>query len=54
LQKKGSLELTSREILMLILAIIIVAMIIGIAIFRLGMIEQALKIFANQGQAVIG
>lgn len=52
LGKRGSIELTAREILVLVLAVIILAAVIGIAAMKLGVIKAALEALSGQGQSI--
>ena len=52
MQKKASIELTTREILILVVAVIILAAVIGLAVAKLGLVQKALEFLSGQGQAI--
>jgi len=47
--KKGAIELTAREVLILILVVIIAAIVIGISAAKLGVIQKLLNVLLGQG-----
>lgn len=52
MDKKASIELTAREILVLVIAIAILAGVIGIAVVKLGLATKALEFISKQGGAI--
>lgn len=50
--KKGSIDLTMREILILVLVVIILAVVLFIGISKLGLISKVLELLSNQGNIV--
>lgn len=52
MDKKASIELTAREILVLVIAIAILAGVIGIAVVKLGLVAKTLEFLSGQGRAI--
>ena len=52
LNKKGSIEFTTREVIILIIVIIIAAIVIGITISRLDLIQKTLTLISGQGEVL--
>lgn len=52
MKKKASIELSAREILILVIAIVILAAVVGLAVVKLGLVKNALDFLSGQGKAI--
>jgi hypothetical protein len=52
MNKKASIEFTTREIVVLVIVIIIAAIVVGIAVSKLGLIQKALEVLTSQGEVI--
>ncbi|MDD5182254.1 MAG: hypothetical protein PHC66_03730 [Candidatus Nanoarchaeia archaeon] len=52
MDKRGAIDLASREILILVLVVIILAVVIGLAVSKLDLIAKTLEFLSGQGPTI--